>query len=183
MLKITETALVLLYSALWLVQKTRVTLFQPIRCEIKIIHNLVARVFPRFTESSYFYFEFSLAVRRISLSSVWPLLLKWFWFYALNRKVLYVLCLGEHSTKYLSVYPIFAWSYFKILQIRSSSVFFQFRSRAVILFLSIYMCLVVWTNWIRCLRSYSNYVTNKSRIIFEGGKFLKKLWYCVGGRV
>ena len=45
------------------------------------------------------------------------------WFYALNRKVLYVLCLGEHSTKYLPVYPIFAWSYFKILQIRSSSVF------------------------------------------------------------
>ena len=93
MLKITETALVLLYSALWLVQKTRVTLFQPIRCEIKIIHNLVARVFPRFTESSYFYFEFSLAVRRISLSSVWPLLLQWFGF--------------THSTEKYSMF--YAW--------------------------------------------------------------------------
>ena len=40
-------------------------LCQPIRCKIDTNHNLVARVFPRFRQFS-FYFEFSLAPKSIS---------------------------------------------------------------------------------------------------------------------
>lgn len=37
--------------------------FHPIRCEIKINHDLAVRVFPRFTQFGRFYFELSLALK------------------------------------------------------------------------------------------------------------------------
>ena len=52
-------------SALSLSQKTRATLFQPIRCKTKINHNLVARVFPRFRQFGCVHFDFSLALQSI----------------------------------------------------------------------------------------------------------------------
>ena len=41
-------------------------LSQPIRCETKTNHNLVARVFPRFGQFGCFYSEFSLALNVFS---------------------------------------------------------------------------------------------------------------------
>ena len=48
-----------------MIQKTRATLFQPIRCKTKINHNLVARVFPRFRQFGCVHFDFSLALQSI----------------------------------------------------------------------------------------------------------------------
>ena len=65
--------LVFLYFALWLVQKTRASLSQSIIYKIKTNHVLVAGVFPRFRHSGWFYFEFSLVIKDIFLSSDWLL--------------------------------------------------------------------------------------------------------------
>ena len=47
---------------------------QPIRYKIKTNHDLIPRVFPRFRQFGCHYFEFSLAITGILLSSDWPLL-------------------------------------------------------------------------------------------------------------
>ena len=49
-------------------------------------HNLVTRVFPRFRQFGYFYFEFSLALEVIVLSSDRLLRLIWFWLFRLEKR-------------------------------------------------------------------------------------------------
>ena len=85
--------MVLLYFALWLVKKVT-QLSQPIRCKSKTNHDLVARVFPRFRQFGYFYFEFSLALKVVFLSYNYNWSLKTF-----NRKRLSFLrkCLVSES--------------------------------------------------------------------------------------
>ena len=63
------TAVFLLYFALRLVHKTRAILSTNQR-QTKTIHDLDARVFPRFGQFGCFYHEFLLALERIFLSSV-----------------------------------------------------------------------------------------------------------------
>ena len=48
-------------------------LAQPIRCQAKANHNLVARVFPRFVQFCWLYLQFSLALIGLFFSSDWPL--------------------------------------------------------------------------------------------------------------
>ena len=73
-------------SLMWLVKKKLALRFQPIRCKTNTSHDFVARVFPRFRRFGCFYFEFSLALSVIFLSSDWPLWLLWFWFYDAQSK-------------------------------------------------------------------------------------------------
>ena len=75
----------LLLSCDWL-KKKLAPRFQPIRCKTNTNHDLVARVFPRFRRFGCCYFEFSLALSVIFLSSDWPLWLLWFWFYDAQSK-------------------------------------------------------------------------------------------------
>ena len=56
-------------------------LSKPIRCKTQTNHDLVNRVFPRFRQFNCLYFEFSLALKGISLSFDWPLQLLWIWFH------------------------------------------------------------------------------------------------------
>ena len=77
--------LVLLFFALWLVQKTLATLSTN-QFKTKTNHDKVARVFPRFRQFVCLYFEFSLALRVIFISSDWSLRLLWFLFYDTRSK-------------------------------------------------------------------------------------------------
>ena len=77
--------LIFLLIALWLVQKTCATLSTN-HMQTKIKHDLVALVFPRSRQFDWFYFEFSLALKGISLSSDWPLYLHWFWLFDYSSK-------------------------------------------------------------------------------------------------
>ena len=77
--------LVVLFFALWLVQKTRATLSTN-QFKTKTNHDLVARVFPRFRQFVCLYFEFSLALRVIFISCDWSLRLLWFLFYDTRSK-------------------------------------------------------------------------------------------------
>ena len=52
--------------------ETRAT-FSTIRCKIKTNYDVIARVFPRFRQFGCLYFEFSLALKVIFLSSDWLL--------------------------------------------------------------------------------------------------------------
>ena len=52
----------------------------------KTNHDLVARVFPRFRQFVCLYFEFSLALRVIFISSDWSFRLLWFLFYDTRSK-------------------------------------------------------------------------------------------------
>ena len=77
--------LVVLFFALWLVQKTLATLSTN-QFKTKTNHDLVARVFPRFRQFVCLYFEFSLALRVIFISSHWSFRLLWFLFYDTRSK-------------------------------------------------------------------------------------------------
>ena len=77
--------LVVLFFALWLVQKTLATLSTN-QFKTKTNHDLVARVFPRFRQFVCLYFEFSLALRVIFISCDWSLRLLWFLFYDTRSK-------------------------------------------------------------------------------------------------
>ena len=77
--------LVVLFFALWLVQKTLATLSTN-QFKTKTNHDLVARVFPRFRQFVCLYFEFSLALRVIFISSDWSSRLLWFLFYDTRSK-------------------------------------------------------------------------------------------------
>ena len=77
--------LVVLFFALWLVQKTLATLLTN-QFKTKTNHDLVARVFLRFRQFVCLYFEFSLALRVIFISSDWSLRLLWFLFYDTRSK-------------------------------------------------------------------------------------------------
>ena len=82
-----------------MIQKTRATLFQPIRCKTKINHNLVARVFPRFRQFGCVYFDFSLALQSI----FFPLIGCWdyfdFSFTTLCQKAFYTKFQGLNMNK------------------------------------------------------------------------------------
>ena len=54
-------------------ENSRLSLSQSIIYKIKTNHVLVAPVFPRFRHSGWFYFEFSLVIKDIFLSSDWLL--------------------------------------------------------------------------------------------------------------
>ena len=57
--------------AIWLVKISCAT-FQPIKCKTNRNRDLVARVFPRWTQVTCVNFEFSLVPSDITLSSSWP---------------------------------------------------------------------------------------------------------------
>ena len=72
----------LLYSTLWLVEKGLCLSLN--QSDVKLNQLRLGR--PRFPALCFpafcrFYFEFSLALKWIFLSSDWPLWLLWFWFY------------------------------------------------------------------------------------------------------
>lgn len=58
----------------------------PIRLKRKINHDSITRYFPHFRWLSFFYYEFSLALRNTFPSSGWPLGFPWVWFYVTLSK-------------------------------------------------------------------------------------------------
>ena len=66
--------LVFLYFALWLVQKTRASLsLNQSYAKLKPITSWLPAFFPRFRQSGWFYFEFSLVINGIFRASDWLL--------------------------------------------------------------------------------------------------------------
>ena len=73
--------MVLLFYALWLVQKTRAILSAN-----QTNRHFVTRVFPRFEQFAYFDLEYSLARCAIFLSADWLQWQFWFLFYDTQSK-------------------------------------------------------------------------------------------------
>ena len=78
-------ALVMLYFALWLAQKTR-AFFSTNQIQTWANYDLVACIFPCFKKFWCFYFESSLALKGIFLSFDWLFWLIWFWVYDAQSK-------------------------------------------------------------------------------------------------
>lgn len=74
----------------WFTEKTRAS-FSTNQIQTKTNCDLVARVFPRFTQFADFYFEFSLANVDIDLHCDWPYDNFGFGFTTINRKAHYFL--------------------------------------------------------------------------------------------